>query len=165
MKAGPEMKSVEAGIIFDEGFNCAQSVIAVFAKKHGLTEEVIYKIASVFGAGMGRMQETCGAVTGAFMALGLEYGFKEPKDQGARAKTLQIAREFVAEFKKRFGTISCRELLGCDLNTTEGQKKHEEKKQRVLICKKCVETAVAIAENLMAGAEREKSADNASAVR
>jgi C_GCAxxG_C_C family probable redox protein len=143
------MKSEEAGKVFEGGFNCAQSVLAPFARDYGLSDDTAYRLASVFGAGMGRMQGTCGAVTGAFMALGLRHGFSSPKDPEGRARILGKSKEFVAEFKKEFGTISCRELLGCDLNTDEGRNKHEEDNQRELICRKCVEAAAGFAEALM----------------
>ena len=57
--------------------------------------------------------------------------------------------ELVAEFKKGFVSISCKELLCCDLNTDEGQKKHQEENRRELIRRKCVEGAARIAEALM----------------
>jgi C_GCAxxG_C_C family probable redox protein len=59
---------------FKNNFNCSQSVLCAFAPDLGISRESSMKIASAFGAGIGRRQLTCGAVTGALMALSLKYG-------------------------------------------------------------------------------------------
>ena len=135
---------INAEFAFDESYNCAQSVLFPFLKKHGIREEDGFKVASAFGAGMGRMQETCGAVTGAFMVLGLEYGFVNPGDQEQRELLLEKTREFISKFRNKCDSIKCRDLLMCDLNTEEGQKKHEEENQRELICKNCIKQSIKI---------------------
>lgn len=144
------MKKSTAGDTFSAGYNCSQSVLIPFLKEFNIPEETGYRIASVFGAGMGRMQETCGAVTGAFMVLGLKYGFTRPDDQQGRDTVLKKTREFTAHFKQEFGTILCRELLKCDLNTDEGQRIHKDEKQRELICMKCVSRSAEILDRMMA---------------
>ena len=58
------MKSEESERTFRAGFNCAQAVFVPFASECGIEEDEGYRIASAFGAGMGRMQETCGEVQG-----------------------------------------------------------------------------------------------------
>ena len=57
---------------FDSGFNCSQSVLTAFCNEFGLHDEPAFRIACGFGGGMGRMAKTCGAVTGAFMVIGLK---------------------------------------------------------------------------------------------
>jgi C_GCAxxG_C_C family probable redox protein len=135
------MKSDEAEKLFRSGFNCAQSVFEPFARDFGLASETGMRIASSFGAGMGRLQETCGAVTGGLMALGLGFGFEKAEDQAGKDEALRRTKEFTAGFKTRFGTLLCRELLDCDLNTEEGQRFHKEQNQRELICMNCVKYA------------------------
>ena len=66
-------KSEEAVERFKKGFNCSQAVFGTFSEQVGLDCETACKVATGFGGGM-RMGGTCGAVTGAFMALGLKYG-------------------------------------------------------------------------------------------
>ena len=51
-------------------YNCAQSVIIPFAAEMGITEEQANAMGAHFGSGM-RHGSTCGAVTGALMALGM----------------------------------------------------------------------------------------------
>ncbi len=58
---------------FKNGFNCSQSVLTAFAGDFDLDEVTALKVAGGFGAGMGRLMETCGAVSGAYMVLGLKY--------------------------------------------------------------------------------------------
>jgi len=138
------LNEINAEIAFDASYNCAQSVLFPFLKQYGLREEDGFKIASAFGAGMAGMQGTCGAVTGAFMVLGLEYGFVDPKDKKQRELLLVKTREFILKFKNEYGTIKCRDILLCDLNTEEGKRKHKEENQRELICKNCVRHSVKI---------------------
>ena len=144
------MKGEESGKAFLEGFNCAQAVFLPFAAERGLGEGAAARIASSFGAGMGRMQETCGAVTGAFMALGLEYGFEKGDDHERKALILQRTKEFIDRFKGEFGTLSCKELTGCDFNTDEGMKFHKESGQRETVCLKCVRFAASTVEDMKA---------------
>jgi C_GCAxxG_C_C family probable redox protein len=142
------VKSDEAGEMFMSGFNCAQSVFAPFAKESALGAETGLRIASSFGGGMAKMQETCGAVTGGFMAIGLRSGFSRSDDQAARDAVLRQSRELAARFKERFGTLRCRDILGCDLNTEEGQRIHKESGQREGLCLECVKFAASAVERL-----------------
>ena len=144
------MKEEKAVEYFKKGFNCAQAVLVVFAKEHGLDEATSLKVAGGFGAGMGRMQSTCGAVTGAYMVIGLNYG-KTLGDDGneKRDKTYALVRSFDSEFKKIFGTTSCRELLNCDLTTPEGGKYFTDNRLSEKVCQKCVREAVLITEKLL----------------
>ena len=67
-------KSEKAINYFQNSFNCAQAVFTPFGLDMGVPEDHCLKIACAFGAGMGRQQCTCGAVTGAMMVLGLHFG-------------------------------------------------------------------------------------------
>ncbi len=142
------MKSDEAGKEFSAGFNCAQAVFIPFAREAGLAREDGARIASSFGAGMGRMQETCGAVTGGLMALGLGFGFARGDDQAQKDVALRRTKEFLAAFKKEFGTVACKELLKTDLNTEEGQKAHKDLNERELVCMRCVRHAASVVEGM-----------------
>ena len=143
------MKEIETTHAMDASYNCAQSLLIPFLKDYGIREEDGVKFASVFGSGMGRMQETCGAVTGAFMILGLEYGFTDPKDQKQRDLLLEKTREFVLKFKSEHGTLKCRDILMYDINTEEGQRKHKEENQRELICKECIKFSAKTLEEMI----------------
>ena len=143
------MKCDEAVRYFDAGYNCAQAVLAPFAQERGLEERTAHLLASAFGGGMARTQGTCGAVTGGLMALGLHRGFSEAVDPEGRAAILEVGKRLVGDFVARFGTLSCRELLDCDLNTEEGRRKHQDERQRELICRRCVEAAAEAVEGIL----------------
>jgi len=135
--------------IFGNGFNCSQSVFSAFSEDLGMGREQALRAACAFGAGMGRMCETCGAVTGAFMVLGLKYGKVRREDEPAKEKTYALVREFAGEFKARNGTIVCRELLGCDMGTPEGMKYAKEHNLHTTRCPKYVRDAAEILERLL----------------
>ncbi|MCX6000010.1 MAG: C-GCAxxG-C-C family protein, partial [Chloroflexi bacterium] len=115
------MGNVERAVsCFKEGFNCSQAVLSAYGPKLGLDAEKALRVSGAFGAGMGRMAETCGAVTGAFMVIGLKYGKTRADDNQTREKAYRLVREFTDQFKSRHRSIVCRELLGCDISTPEG---------------------------------------------
>jgi len=67
--------------LFNKGFNCSQSVFCAFCGDFGVDAKIGLKMACSFGAGMGYMGQACGAVTGAFMVLGLIYGQNDEEDK------------------------------------------------------------------------------------
>lgn len=97
---------------FMKGYNCSQSVFAAFADIYGIEEETALKLSCSFGAGMGRMREVCGAVSGMFLAAGLECGNTDPKDQVRKKENYETVRMLADKFKEKNQTIICRELLG-----------------------------------------------------
>jgi len=115
----------------------------------GLNREIALKISQAFGGGMAQMGETCGAVTGAFMVIGLKYGRTRADDDEAKAKTYSLVKEFTEKFRARNGTIICRELLGCDIGTPEGQQIAKNKKLFSTICPCFVQDAVEILEEIL----------------
>ena len=105
-----------------KGFNCAQAIFSAYAKELGLDEVTALKVSSAFGAGMSRMGETCGAVTGALMVIGFKYGQIDADDKLAKEKTYELGKEFMKIFKSRNNSLLCKELLGHDISTPEGLK-------------------------------------------
>lgn len=97
---------------FHQGFNCAQSVCAAFADLYGLTEEQALRVAASFGGGIGRMRETCGAACGMFILAGLDCGSTRAGDREGKLHNYEVVRRLADEFRKRYGSIVCAELLG-----------------------------------------------------
>jgi len=95
------------------------------------------------------MGETCGAVTGAFMVIGLQYGKIRAEDEQTKEKAYSLVKEFVDEFKFRNGSIICKELLSCDVSTPEGMKFAEENKFFTILCPKFVQDAAEIIEQIL----------------
>lgn len=113
------MKSIEERVaeIKDKhtrGYNCAQIVLCSYAEELGIDEETLFRISEGFGAGMGGMMQTCGAVTAMFMALGLANSSGDLQACDTKPQTMKKVRELAAEFKKKNGSIVCRELKGID---------------------------------------------------
>lgn len=97
---------------FEEGFNCAQSSFYPFAKSMGMSAEHALKLTTAFGAGMIYRGDTCGAITGAMMAIGLKYGRENVNDTDAKELTYFLVKELHDRFTKEFGSIQCKQLLG-----------------------------------------------------
>ena len=142
-------KSDQAVECFQQTFSCSQAVFSAYAPDFGIDMETALKIAGAFGGGMARMGETCGAVTGAFMVIGLKFGKTRAEDEPAKEKTYQIVGEFVEKFKSRNGSIVCRELTGCDMSSPEGLQAFKENNILKTHCTKFVRYASEIVEKLI----------------
>jgi C_GCAxxG_C_C family probable redox protein len=134
---------------FEEGFNCAQAVLSTCGPELGLDRETALKVAGGLGGGMGRLGEVCGAVTGAFMVIGLKYGKTRPEDDEAKERAYGLVTEFADRFKSRNGSILCRELLGCDISTPESRAAAKEKDLFATLCPKLVQDAMEIVEQML----------------
>ena len=142
-------KSEKAVAYFNNSFNCSQSVLAAFAPELGISEDNSLRVACAFGGGIGRKQLTCGAVTGALMALGLKYGKALNDSEGKKTQTYALTHTFCDEFTSRFGTLNCRELLlGLDMNNPEDNSKIRELGLHDSHCARFVKEAVDIIEKL-----------------
>lgn len=98
---------------FGQGYNCAQSVVLAFADLIPVEEkDVIIRMSSSFGGGMGRLREVCGAVSGMFLVIGALYGYDGPETGSAKAEHYARVQELAKAFEEANGSIVCRELLG-----------------------------------------------------
>ena len=136
------MKSIEERVaeIKDKhtrGYNCAQIVLCSYAEELGIDEETLFRISEGFGAGMGGMMQTCGAVTAMFMALGLANSSGDLQACDTKTQTMKKVRELAAEFEKKNGSIVCRELKGIDTGKV------------LRSCDGCIEDAAALVEQIL----------------
>jgi C_GCAxxG_C_C family probable redox protein len=142
-------KSEEAVDYFRKRFNCSQSVFVVFGKEYGLAENDCLRLGCAFGGGMGRRQLTCGAVTGALMAIGLKYGKALNDPEEMKQETYSMTREFFQRFTELNGSVNCKVLLdGLDMNDPEDHQKIKERKLFDIKCEKYVADAVEIVEKI-----------------
>jgi C_GCAxxG_C_C family probable redox protein len=125
---------------FSDGYNCAQSVLMACAGEG----DSALRIASAFGGGMGRLQKTCGAVTGAYMYFGMMYGPGDVSTDSDKKRVYDKVKAFNMMFIERNGTDQCSELLGEDLNTSEGRAKINELDLHSRVCEKCIADAIDI---------------------
>jgi len=112
---------------FLSGYNCAESVLLTMALHQGIKSPLIPKIATPFGGGMARSGSVCGCVAGAIMHIGLKYGRTQCTED--REKAYAVAASFLNTFERRFGSLICYELIGCDFRTPEGHKRWEQLKE------------------------------------
>ncbi len=134
---------------FKSGSNCAQSVLKGFVKELNIEEIQAMQMASGFGAGMGRLQKTCGAVTGAFMVIGLSNSLAIQLDEVRRDKTNHMIQLFEKRFIGAHSNSDCQHLINSDLNTEEGQIKFKEQQLSELVCQKCIFSSIRILEEVL----------------
>lgn len=133
---------------FTEGFHCSQSVLEAFAEQYGLNPILARKLGSPFVGGSGLGGE-CGAVTGALMVLGMEYGMADAGDSDAFQNTFEKVGTFVEKFKERHGNLNCQQLIGLNVFSEEGLKEFIDKNIKLTQCTKYVEDAVRIVEEII----------------
>ena len=129
---------------FKQGYSCSQAIFATYCG--ALDRDKALKIASGFGGGMARLGLTCGAVTGAVMAIGLKHGGATGAE-AAKQKTYELVREFKQRFEARNGSLICKDLLGCDIGTPEGMAEAREKQLFQQRCARFVRDTVELVEN------------------
>ena len=125
-------------------FNCAQTVFSLFAPDLGIDEKTALKIASGFGGGMA-CAETCGAVTGAYMVIGMKHGHSTSNHE-EKAKTKMLIRRFNEQFKEAHGSLICKKLTGFDISTPEGSQAAAEAGVFQNLCPVFIKTACQILE-------------------
>lgn len=111
------------------GHNCCQAVLCAFAHRTETPAEALRALGAAFGAGMGCLEATCGALIGAQMLLGMEKYRGRPM--------LRDAAQVHNRFREMCGASICRELKGRDTGVV------------LCECDDCVRNAVEIAEGLM----------------
>lgn len=131
---------------FDEGFHCAESVLLAAAEHAGFKSPLIPAIATGFSHGTANTWGTCGALNGAIMAISLSYGRSSP--QQATAPGYQAVRHLIARFDQCCGSTVCSELMGCDLETSDGRKAYQDNQLRQQ-CREIVGIAAGLATELI----------------
>lgn len=133
---------------FLEGYACSQAILTQYCEPFGLDRDIAMQLAAGFAAGM-RMGGTCGAVTGAYMVLGLQYSDENCDKPEGRKQVYQVVCEFTERFAKIHGTVDCKALLGCDISTQAGMQTAMQKNLFKTICPKYVKTAAALLEEMI----------------
>ena len=137
-------KSDLATAHFHNGFNCAQSVAAVFCEKYGVDKNTVIKMCSGLGAGF-RSGEICGAVSGAVLIIGLKYGPNLAADKTAKDNCNTKTVEFMNLFRTKNESVVCRDILGFDLSVKE---EYDQAQKQNLFKTTCVDMVVSAVELL-----------------
>lgn len=116
----------QAAKYFAEGkYNCCQAVICAYCDEYGIDDQEIFKLTEGFGLGMGGLKDTCGAVTGMFMAIGMHHSAGDKQDpRKTKMETYEAIRTAAAEFERAKSSIYCEDL-----------------KREKVSCQECVEFA------------------------
>ncbi len=122
-----DVREVEkrAGQLIASGMHCSESVLMAIAEAKGIESPLIPRIATGFAGGLSGTKNTCGAVTGAIMALGIAFG----RDDAEAHSTpmYRKVQDFLTRFETEFSSINCFDLTQCDLGTKEGRQQFQEK--------------------------------------
>lgn len=121
----------------DRGFNCAQSVACTYCDLVGVDEEMMFRVTEAFGAGMGGMEGTCGAVSGACVLAGMKASTGNLEKPNSKAVSHQLAKEILRRFKEQNGSVVCKEIKGVGTGKV------------LRSCNDCIKDAAAIAEQVL----------------
>ena len=108
-----EARAQRATDLFKQGYNCSQAVFTACADLYDVKDEQLaLRLSASFGGGMGRMRMVCGAVSGMFMLAGLHNGSATPHDNEGKMANYAFVQQLAGEFKGKYGSLICAELLG-----------------------------------------------------
>lgn len=121
----------------DKGYNCAQAVACTYCDLVGADEGEVFKVVEALGGGMGGMEGTCGAVSGACVLAGLKNSTCNLEKPDSKGSSYKLSRQIVEEFLQKNGTIVCKELKGVKT------------KKAVRSCPDCIRDAAEIVEKVL----------------
>ena len=137
------------------GSSCSQAVLTAFAQDFGLPDETAHRIATGLGAGLGRQQLVCGAVSGAALVLGLALGARKSEEQEAKEATYAAVCSFVEAIRSEFGAVDCRALLeDLDLRDPAGKAAVKERGLPDRVCNPIIRRSVRLLEERLGLDER-----------
>jgi len=103
-------------------YNCCESVLLTLAEYLEISSELIPKIGTAIGAGVGLNGFLCGSISSVAMAIGIKYG-RNKKEENPQPVWEKVDK-YIASFKDKFGAVNCRQLTGLNLKTPEGLKEY-----------------------------------------
>ena len=132
-----ESRADRAIACHNKGYNCAQSVAFAFLDKVDIDPETLFKVTEGLGLGMGGMEGTCGAITGACVLAGMKNSTGNLEKPNSKGASYKLSRQIVEEFKNQNGATQCRELKGVDTGKV------------LRACPDCIRDAARIAESVL----------------
>jgi len=121
----------------DKGYNCAQAVACTYCDLVGVDEAIMFRMTEALGAGMGGMQATCGALSGACVLAGLKRSTGNLEKPDSKAASYQLSKEMVRQFEEKVGSCVCKEIKGVGTGNV------------LRSCNDCIKEAAAIAEKVL----------------
>jgi C_GCAxxG_C_C family probable redox protein len=132
-----------------EGFLCSEAVLQALSRTLGVTSDIIPKIATGFGAGISRLGEVCGAVSGAIMGLGLKFGRNTIQESPTETGPYEFGATMANLFIARFGHLRCRDLIGLNLAVDADRQAYRELKLWETRCRDIVRITTELAYDLL----------------
>lgn len=130
-------KKEQAVALHNQRYNCCQAVACAFAEEAGIPLEVLFKAGEGFGLGMGCMECTCGAVSGAIMLAGFMRSDGNTDAPATKAETYRLSKEIVGKFTAKNGSMICKELKGVETG------------RMLRSCQGCIEDAVELVQEVL----------------
>ena len=121
----------------DKGYNCAQAVACTYCDLVGIDEETMFKMTEALGAGMGGMEGTCGAVSGACVLAGAKQSSGNLEKPDSKAASYRLSKEIVKQFREQNESVVCRELKGVGTGKV------------LRPCADCIKDAARLAESIL----------------
>ncbi len=126
------------------GYNCAQSVLKAVLEEKGVFFDEAMSLSSGFGGGIAGEGRTCGAVSGAIMAIGLLNGPQNDDVVKGKESTYKLSSILVERLKEKFETTQCYELIGVDMKDPKAKKAARERGVFSDQCSELVAMAVGV---------------------
>lgn len=121
----------------DKGYNCAQAVACTYCDMVSVDEETMFKMTEALGLGMGGMEGTCGAVTGACVLAGMKRSSGNLDRPDSKAESYKLSREIVKRFEDKNQSVVCKTLKGVETGKV------------LRSCEDCIRDAAGIAEQVL----------------
>jgi C_GCAxxG_C_C family probable redox protein len=96
-------------------YGCAETTFVVLKTAFGLDEPADASPAMALNGGIAYGGGTCGAVTGAALAVGMLAGRRIPDHRQAKLVARELTAELMDAFRSEYDALDCRDLLGIDL--------------------------------------------------
>ena len=148
MKPTPDQVAQRSAELFNQGLGCSESVLQAVAEGRGIQSDLIPKIATGLCGGVSRTGGICGAVSGGVLAISMITG--RSNAQEPREDCHRLVRLFLSECEAKFGSTNCEKLIGCRLDTPEGQQFFKDHNLRVK-CAGFTREAARLASEALAG--------------
>ena len=103
----------------------------------GIDEETMFKMTEGLGLGMGGMEGTCGAVTGACILAGMKRSSGNLEEPNSKAESYKLSREIVKQFEEQNQSVVCKTLKGIETGKV------------LRSCQDCIKDAATIAEQVL----------------
>lgn len=124
-----------------EGYNCSQIVVLYFSEKYNLNTSQFKLASQAFESGMFNA-DICGAISGAYMILGLEFG-----DEGRPTLKSKVL-EFTNKFIEIIGYKKCKDILNVDISDDQILEIAKNDGTIASNCPRCIEVAISILEDM-----------------